>query len=284
MPKVITKYLAQFNVDAILAETISKLISLLLLFIVFYLLKRIIKVAVQKLIQPSLKIAQKDLNRQNTLLRLIENTLNYILYFFLIYWVLSLLGMPVSSLLAGAGIAGVAIGLGAQGFLSDLVNGFFIMLEHQLDVGDSVVLTNGPIKLSGKVYSVGIRTTQLRDFDGTLHFIPNRNILVVSNLSRGDMRVQVDLPLAVSVDLNKVYQIIEKVNKALVVENPMIKQAPTIYGPQTGVSGQTVLRIHIFVENGQQYATHQAAYRRYQEALREAGIEFVAYPIVGTKA
>lgn len=77
-----------------------------------------------------------------------ENILNYALYFILIYWVLSILGLPVSSLLAGAGIAGVAIGLGAQGFLSDLVNGFFILIEHQFDVGD-VVRPNGPITIEG---------------------------------------------------------------------------------------------------------------------------------------
>ena len=75
--------------------------------------------------------------------------------------------------LAGAGVAGVAIGMGAQGFLSDLVNGFFILLERQLDVGDNVRLTNGSINIAGIVSSVGIRTTQVQDFDGTLHFVPN---------------------------------------------------------------------------------------------------------------
>ncbi|MGT2785469.1 mechanosensitive ion channel family protein [Streptococcus merionis] len=272
------KYLSQFDFDALLMEAFSKIISLILLMLVFYILKKVLHVTVQKIIKPSVKWTNNDANRQRTLTRLIENTLNYVLYFFLFYWVLSIIGLPVSSLLAGAGIAGVAIGLGAQGFLSDLVNGFFIMLEHQLDVGDFVTLTNGSIKLSGKVYSVGIRTTQVRDSDGTLHFIPNRNILVVSNQSRGDMRVQVDLPLPVNVDLEKVYSILEKVNAELVPDFPAITQAPTILGPQPSVTGQMVLRIHLFVENGQQSATYQAVYIRYQEALKEAGIEFVAQP------
>ena len=85
--------------------------------------------------------------------------------------------------------------MGAQGFLSDLVNGFFILLERQLDVGDTVRVTNGPITIAGTVSSVGIRTTQVRDADGTLHFIPNRNIMVVSNLSRGNQRVLIDMPI-----------------------------------------------------------------------------------------
>lgn len=112
---------------------------------------------------------------------------------------LSILGVPVSSLLAGAGLAGVAIGLGAQGFLTDVVNGFFILLENQFEVGDSVVIGT----VEGNISSVGIRTTQIRGFDGTLHFIPNRNITVVSNKSRGDMRVQIDIPIYAHTDLEK---------------------------------------------------------------------------------
>ena len=111
---------------------------------------------VQKIVKPSLKMSHHDVGRQKTISRLLENVFNYTLYFFLLYCILSILGLPVSSLLAGAGIAGVAIGMGAQGFLSDVINGFFILFERQLDVGDEVVLTNGPITVSGKVVSVGI--------------------------------------------------------------------------------------------------------------------------------
>ena len=132
----------------------------------------------------------QDEARKNTILpRLVESLLNYCLYFILIYWILSILGLPVSSLLAGAGIAGVAIGMGSPGLLPIWSMVLFILLERQLDVGDNVRLTNGSINIAGIVSSVGIRTTQVRDFDGTLHFVPNRNITVVSNLSRGDMRV-----------------------------------------------------------------------------------------------
>ena len=81
--------------------------------------------------------------------------MNYVLYFFLVYCLLSILGVPVSSLLAGAGLAGVALGLGAQGFLSDVVNGFFILLENQFEVGDAVEVG----AVTGLVSTVGIRTT-----------------------------------------------------------------------------------------------------------------------------
>ncbi len=174
------RYFDKLDLTTILENLLTKVI----LFLLFYIAKKILRATVRKIVKPSLKFSNRDAGRQKTISRLLENVFNYILYFFLIYCILSILGLPVSSLLAGAGIAGVAIGMGAQGFLSDVINGFFILFERQLDVGDEVVLTNGPITVSGKVVSVGIRTTQLRGDDQALHFVPNRNITVVSNLSR----------------------------------------------------------------------------------------------------
>lgn len=186
MQKFIQAYIEKLDVTTIIENILTKVISLLLLLIVFYIAKKMLHTMVQRIVKPSLKMSRHDVGRQKTISRLLENVFNYTLYFFLLYCILSILGLPVSSLLAGAGIAGVAIGMGAQGFLSDVINGFFILFERQLDVGDEVVLTNGPITVSGKVVSVGNRTTQLRSEEQALHFVPNRNITVVSNFSRTD--------------------------------------------------------------------------------------------------
>ena len=177
-------YFDKLDLTSVFENLLTKVISLLILFVLFYIAKKLLHATVKRIVKPSLKFSNRDAGRQKTISRLLENVFNYILYFFLVYCILSILGLPVSSLLAGAGIAGVAIGMGAQGFLSDVINGFFILFERQLDVGDEVVLTNGPITVSGKVVSVGIRTTQLRGEDQALHFVPNRNITVVSNFSR----------------------------------------------------------------------------------------------------
>ena len=182
MQEFIQTYLNKLDITTIIENILTKLISLLFLFLLFYIAKKLLHTMVQRIVKPSLKMSRHDIGRQKT----ISRVFNYTLYFFLLYCILSILGLPVSSLLAGAGIAGVAIGMGAQGFLSDVINGFFILFERQLDVGDEVVLTNGPITVSGKVVSVGIRTTQLRGEDQVLHFVPNRNITVVSNFSRTD--------------------------------------------------------------------------------------------------
>ena len=270
---IFSRYFKQFNWRTILDDAFSKLISLLFLLILFYIAKKLLHVFVSRIISPSLKFSSSDIARQKTISRLIENVLNYALYFLLIYWILSILGLPVSSLLAGAGIAGVAIGMGAQGFLSDLVNGFFILLERQLDVGDSVRLTNGSIKIAGAVVSVGIRKTQVRDADGTLHYVPNRNITVVSNLSRGNMRALIDIPLYAQTDLEKVTRIIQQVNQDYAVKQAEILQEPIILGPQLGDNGQFYFRVSITVQSGTQSTVYHQFYRLYHDALLKGGID-----------
>ncbi|HEM3726229.1 TPA: mechanosensitive ion channel family protein [Streptococcus suis] len=272
MNEFIQKYISQFNVDALLTAFVNKTLSLVLLFLAFYMVKKLAKASVKKVLVPSLKVSTQDIGRQKTISRLVESMLNYLLYFILIYSILTILGLPVSSLFAGAGIAGVAIGLGAQGFLSDLINGFFILLERQFDVGDVVKLTNGPITISGTIVSMGIRTTQVRDADGTLHFIPNRNILVVSNQSRGDMRAQVDIPLKFNSDLEQVGRVIEEVNRREVSKFDQITGV-TVLGPQNTANGQFVYRVNLFVANGQQSSIYHQFFGFYQEALRQAGID-----------
>ena len=226
---IISKYIERLQVEEIAVDIISKIVSLLLLLIVFLIAKRVLNFIFTHAIAKSISLSRQTEARKKTIVKLLHNIMSYTLYFFFISWVLSILGVPVSSLLAGAGLAGVALGLGAQGFLTDVVNGFFILLENQFEVGDSVVIGS----VEGNISSVGIRTTQIRGFDGTLHFIPNRNITVVSNKSRGDMRVQIDIPIYAHTDLAKVSNIIKTINKEQLPAFPEIVGSPTILGVQT---------------------------------------------------
>lgn len=227
------KFIDHLNVEEVLFTFFTKLISILLLIIAFVIVRQVINYLFEKTVNRSLAFSRQKVARQKTLAKLSHNVLNYTLYFFLFYWILSILGVPISSLLAGAGIAGVAIGLGAQGFLSDVVNGFFILLENQFDVGD--IINVGTV--SGTVTNVGIRTTQIHDFDGTLHFIPNRNITIVSNKSRSNMRAQIDIPLFVHTNLDQISDIVTKINEEYVSKHPAIVGEPTVFGPTTNANG-----------------------------------------------
>ena len=110
MQEFIQTYLNKLDVTAIIENILTKLLSLLFLFLLFYIAKKLLRTMVQRIVKPSLKMSRHDVGRQKTISRLLENVFNYTLYFFLLYCILSILGLPVSSLLAGAGIAGVAIG------------------------------------------------------------------------------------------------------------------------------------------------------------------------------
>ncbi|HEO2110664.1 TPA: mechanosensitive ion channel family protein [Streptococcus agalactiae] len=267
------KFIDHLNVEEVLFTFFTKLISILLLIIAFVIVRQVINYLFEKTVNRSLAFSRQKVARQKTLVKLSHNVLNYTLYFFLFYWILSILGVPISSLLAGAGIAGVAIGLGAQGFLSDVVNGFFILLENQFDVGD--IINVGTV--SGTVTNVGIRTTQIHDFDGTLHFIPNRNITIVSNKSRSNMRAQIDIPLFVHTNLDQISDIVTKINEEYVSKHPAIVGEPTVFGPTTNANGQFVYRINIFTQNGAQFDIYAEFYKLYQKAILEEGIDLPTY-------
>ncbi|HEN7786171.1 TPA: mechanosensitive ion channel family protein [Streptococcus agalactiae] len=267
------KFIDHLNVEEVLFTFFTKLISILLLIIAFVIVRQVINYLFEKTVNRSFAFSRQKVARQKTLAKLSHNVLNYTLYFFLFYWILSILGVPISSLLAGAGIAGVAIGLGAQGFLSDVVNGFFILLENQFDVGD--IINVGTV--SGTVTNVGIRTTQIHDFDGTLHFIPNRNITIVSNKSRSNMRAQIDIPLFVHTNLDQISDIVTKINEEYVSKHPAIVGEPTVFGPTTNANGQFVYRINIFTQNGAQFDIYAEFYKLYQKAILEEGIDLPTY-------
>ncbi|WP_070039977.1 mechanosensitive ion channel family protein [Streptococcus agalactiae] len=267
------KFIDHLNVEEVLFTFFTKLISILLLIIAFVIVRQVINYLFEKTVNRSLAFSRQKVARQKTLAKLSHNVLNYTLYFFLFYCILSILGVPISSLLAGAGIAGVAIGLGAQGFLSDVVNGFFILLENQFDVGD--IINVGAV--SGTVTNVGIRTTQIHDFDGTLHFIPNRNITIVSNKSRSNMRAQIDIPLFVHTNLDQISDIVTKINEEYVSKHPAIVGEPTVFGPTTNANGQFVYRINIFTQNGAQFDIYAEFYKLYQKAILEEGIDLPTY-------
>src|SRR5699024_5363136 len=131
-------------------------------------------------------------------------------------------GLPISGLIAGAGVVGLAIGFGAQGIVSDVVTGFFILVEIWADVGDYIITAD----IDGVVEEIGLRTTKIRDFDGVLHFIPNRNIENLSNYSRGDMRALVDMGISYNQNADQIMQIAQDVCAQMAKEDEDIIEGP----------------------------------------------------------
>ncbi|GAX05239.1 small-conductance mechanosensitive channel [Secundilactobacillus pentosiphilus] len=215
------------------------------------------------------KFIEGSANRLDTIFTLVMNLFQYTIIFFWIYAFLSFMGVPVGTLIAGAGIFSLALGLGAQGFVSDIVTGAFLLMEDQINVGDAVMID----KVEGTVSAVGIRTTQVISADGTLNFIPNRNITIVSNKSRHEMRAMVQIPIFPDSPIDQINAIIESVNQTVPAQFPTITQAPTNLGTVPLENGQVVIQVVTFTQPGEQFTVQHKLLSAYLKAINDANIE-----------
>ena len=147
----------------------------------------------------------------NTLKSLVTSIFNYIMYFIIVTVVLSIFGVNVSSILAVAGVGGIAIGFGAQTLIQDVISGLFIWIEGSIAVGD-IVSING---LEGVVETIAIRTTVIRNYNGNIFVIPNGDIRSLTNMSRDYKRAIVDVRCPYEADQARVVDILnEEMEKA----------------------------------------------------------------------
>lgn len=120
---------------------------------------------------------------------------------------------------------------------------------------------------------MNLKTTQVKDFDGTLHFIPNREITIISNRSRADMRVLIQIRLYPSTDLQKVRTVMEQVNKQAIPEYDEITIAPTEISFVPVGPGQLAVQIIMYTKSGTQYGMRNVFYEKYVNALTKADID-----------
>ncbi|GAE33771.1 mechanosensitive ion channel family protein [Halalkalibacter akibai] len=207
--------------------------------------------------------------RVKTLEKLTVNAFSYVLIFVFITILISIFGLDATGLIAGAGVVGLAIGFGAQGLVSDVVTGFFLLLEKQVDVDDYV--TAGGV--DGIVEQVGLRNTQIRGFDGTLHFVPNRAIGNVSNHSRGNMRALVDMSISYNDNIDEAIAVLQTACDQVALEEEAIKEGPNVVGVQSLGDSDVVIRVIAKTENMQQWAVERKLRKVLKEALDANNIE-----------
>lgn len=189
------------------------------------------------------------------------------------------LGISVTPLLAGAGVAGIVIGFGAQSLIKDLINGIFILFEQWYQVGD--VITVGDV--TGAVERLNLRTTVIRDLEGTVHFIPNGEISILGN--RTNMWSRAVLSVGVHYDENtdRVVEILEGIFDDLMKDKnykDCILERPSILGDggvhELGDSA-VVFKMACKVEPGEQWTIERQLRKRIKDRFDEAGIE-IPYP------
>ncbi|MEY8442337.1 mechanosensitive ion channel family protein [Lactobacillaceae bacterium 24-114] len=269
----VTRVFTDLSWHKISQQFFSKLLLIVITMIIFFFLLWLGRIIINHIfIDANYSKFIRSSNRVATIHALTLNIYRYTCYFFLLYAILSEIGVPVGTLIAGAGIFSIALGLGAQGFVSDMVTGFFILLEQQLDVGDVVKIDS----IKGTVTALGLRTTQITSSDGTLNYIPNRNITTVQNYSRNNMVANVDIRITPKTPLDKVAEIIKEENQKLVKTTPELRSQPTIVGPVNS-NGRLIFRVTITTENGVQDKIASKFLADYLKALRAQNI-----PLDGT--
>ncbi|KGX89240.1 mechanosensitive ion channel protein MscS [Pontibacillus marinus BH030004 = DSM 16465] len=207
--------------------------------------------------------------RETTLIKLLENTLTYTVYFAAVIMMLETINIQVGALLAGAGIAGLAIGFGAQNLVKDIITGFFIIFEDQFSVGDYIKTAN----FEGFVEEIGLRTTKIKSWTGLLHIIPNGSINEVTNYSIHNSVAIVDISVAYEGDIATAEQTIEELLKELPERYEELVGVPELLGVQNLGSSDVVLRVVAEVIPMEHWSMARKIRKELKNRLDERGIE-----------
>lgn len=213
--------------------------------------------------------ARMDKNKIATISTLLSSVYRYTVYIICGVVILSEV-FNLKSILAAAGIGGVAIGLGVQSLVKDVVAGFFIILEDQFSIGDTITIDN----LTGTVIGMEMRVTRLRGSNGDLYIIPNGEIKKVINQTRGQKAVTVDIPLAYSTDINKAFDIADKVCKKVSDEEDGLVEKAKVLGITEFEKDYINLRITALTSPSNQQELERKIRKKIKEEFDRHDIRF----------
>ncbi|KAF0193932.1 MAG: small conductance mechanosensitive channel [Bacillota bacterium] len=249
------------------------ILRVIILVIVAKLLMRLGNALIGNLFSVEQTRFKMESRKAKTLDALLKSVLRYAIYFLVGMAIIDALGVPTSSIIASAGIVGLAVGFGAQGLVKDVLTGFFILFEDQFSVGDYVETAG----LSGVVEEVGLRVTKLRDFSGVLHIIPNGAIDKVTNHNRGNMRAMVDVSVAYEEDPDVVRSVLDIVASEMAADTLTIVEGPRVLGIADLTESAIVFRVWARTLPMEQWGVERELRRRIKLAFDREGIE-IPYP------
>ncbi|MCK5566860.1 MAG: mechanosensitive ion channel family protein [Actinomycetia bacterium] len=189
------------------------------------------------------------------------------------------MGISVTPLLAGAGVAGIVVGFGAQSLIKDLVNGVFILFEQWYQVGDIVTIGG----TTGSVERFNLRTTVIRDIEGTVHYIPNGEITVLGNRTHLWSRAVLEVGVHYDEDIDRVVEVLEEIFDEIMIDKKykkIILERPSILGDD-GISelgdSAIIFKLICKVKPGEQWNIGRQLRKRIKNKFDKAGIE-IPYP------
>ncbi len=248
-------------------------VRILVILIVAVIVLRLIKQATTRWAESVGDLEARDPRRQRatTLSNLLQSTAEYIVWPVVTIMVLSEVGLDVGALIATAGVAGLAIGFGAQTLVKDVIGGIFLLFDDIIHIGDLVSIGN----TVGTVEEIGVRLIKVRKFDGELVMIPAGEIRTFGNKSVNWARVIVPVGLSYGQDVDAILPIIEDVANdwAAEKEDILLEDAPTVQGLMDFGDSSVTARVVVQVKPGEQYAAERDLRMRLKRAFDEHGVE-----------
>lgn len=274
-----------------IADALSKPIRIVVIFVVAFLVVRIARALVNRLVKHmsggverlasmrsgiSLVDTQpmsetRRAQRAETIGAVLRSVASILIWSIAVLTILEELGVNLAPLLAGAGIAGIALGFGAQSLVKDFVSGIFMLLEDQYGVGD--VIDTGVA--TGTVEGVSLRTTRVRDVDGVVWHVPNGVIARLGNKSQQWARALLDVAIAYDADVAAAIDAIEQVADDLWHDPDfasVILSEPTVLGVESLTPGRVVVRVTVRTRPQQNVRVERELRTRVKTALDTAGI------------
>ena len=202
-----SSFLPDFMRNKLTINIISVFIVLVICFVALKLVHKIIR----KFFNTNKNKLKRNPAKLETLSRIFYSVIRIIIIFIAITMILDIFGINTSSLIATAGIGGIAIALGAQTLIADFVKGVLIIFDDKLRVGEWVACSG----VEGTVEEVNLRITKIRDYNGSLHIIPNSNITNVQNYNRGAQKSEAYFCVSNDTKLEDVKEMIEAVSQKI---------------------------------------------------------------------
>ena len=219
--------------------------------------------------------------RVATVIGLLSGIVVVIAWFVFLLTLLKDLGVDITPIVASAGIVGIALGFGAQTIVRDSLSGLFIFLEGQYDVGDTVDLTTSAGTVSGTIERLNLRTTSVRQYDGTLSTVPNGLIEVTNNRTRGWGRAVVDVPVSLDEDPEHVRTVLEELVEEVASQPPFdawVRQPPQVLGVTQLTNVAQVMRVAVETEPSHRVDVERLLRAKVVARMSERGIK--APPVV----
>lgn len=213
--------------------------------------------------------------RRETIGRLLTSVSTYTLVVIAVIIVLAIWGINVVPALAGLGIAGLVIGLGAQKFINDLISGFFIIFEHHFDVGDTIEVTG----FKGTVIDIGLKTTRIKNWKGDIRIVANGEISSLINFSKDTSLAVVDFSIGYRENIREVIDLMTSELRVLKAHYSQILAHPEVAGVIALNASGIDLRITCLCESEKHYAVERAIRELVKSVCDSQGIE-IPYPQV----